>query len=159
MHFTTILTGVVALIAPLATAAQVPAYNLTQALESGNWNKYHCMDTNRVVKLLPKCLTKCNYIANSKDGCAYDDIACHCVNYNKYSPLVEKCAFPKSMGGDGACTLAELGVARPIVNDVCNFFNATLYANYVHCPQRLSPRKTFTLIAEGNGLKVPNQQG
>jgi hypothetical protein len=29
---------------------------------------------------------------------------------------------------------------------MCNFFNATLYADYDHCPQRLSKWKTYGIV-------------
>jgi hypothetical protein len=57
---------------------------------------------------------------------------------------VEPCAFPPN----GACTFEQLGPARPIIQDMCNFFNATLYADYRRCPQKLSKRKTYAIIAE-----------
>lgn len=31
---------------------------------------------------------------------------------------------------------------------MCNFFNATLYADYRRCPQKLSKRKTYGIIAD-----------
>ena len=37
------------------------------------------------------------------------------------------------LGGTGTCTLEELGVARVVVTDLCNFFNATLYTATAEC--------------------------
>jgi hypothetical protein len=42
--------------------------------------------------------------------------------------------------------MADLGVARTVVSDMCNFFNATLYAGYDHCPQKLSKWKTYAIV-------------
>jgi hypothetical protein len=50
------------------------------------------------------------------------------------------------MGGTGTCSLAELGAARPVVSDMCNFFNATLYWDYEECPQKLSKGKTYDIV-------------
>jgi hypothetical protein len=62
--------------------------------------------------------------------------------------LIEPCAFPPQIGGKGHCTTAELTKARPIVNDMCNFFNATLYSSYDGCPQKLSESVTYDIIAK-----------
>jgi hypothetical protein len=62
--------------------------------------------------------------------------------------LVEPCVFPPELGGRGeGCTLADLGVAQPIVTDMCNFFNATLYAGYLKCPRSLKLTPLLTLKA------------
>ncbi|XPS95476.1 hypothetical protein M3J09_004766 [Ascochyta lentis] len=130
----------------LATAQLT--YNLTQALKPGNFAKYRCLDNDKLLALMPpttaQCLKKCQLAANKADGCAENDFACHCVNYTTYSNLVEPCAFPPS----GSCTFELLGPARPVIQDMCNFFNATLYADYRRCPQTLSRRKTYGIIAE-----------
>ena len=42
--------------------------------------------------------------------------------------------------------MEELGQARVVVSDMCNFFNATLYADYRRCPQRLSKHKTYGIV-------------
>jgi len=55
---------------------------------------------------------------------------------------IESCAFPPSLGGNGTCTLQDLGMARPVVNGMCNFLNATLYASYQGCNATLSKAKT-----------------
>ena len=119
--------------------------------------------------MFPECLRQCQRDANANDGCAYNDFACHCANYDVYSPLVENCAFPPSLGGTGTCTLEELGEARVVVTDLCNFFNATLYtasaecggrhhrwANYGQKKYDLSPEKTFDLIA-GQEITILDQ--
>jgi hypothetical protein len=62
--------------------------------------------------------------------------------------LIEPCAFPAALGGKGTCTLAELGKARPIINDMCNFFNATVYADYRRCEQKLSKKKTYGILCD-----------
>lgn len=67
--------------------------------------------------------------------------------------IVEECAFPPQLGGSGTCTLAELGQIRPVVQDMCNFFNATLYTAYTKCGQRLSPEKTFSVI-QGQSITI-----
>ncbi|KAF2032732.1 hypothetical protein EK21DRAFT_60539 [Setomelanomma holmii] len=127
------------------TTAQL-TYNVTQAFQPGNWKKYHCLDNDNLSTWLPSCLHECQANANAKDGCVPDDFTCHCINYTVYSDLIEPCAFPPALNGTGTCTLAELGAARPVINDMCNFFNATLYADYRRCPQELSKRKTFEIV-------------
>lgn len=47
--------------------------------------------------------------------------------------IVENCAFPPELGGTGNCTLPELGQARQVVTDLCNFFNATGYTASAEC--------------------------
>ncbi|KAH7061987.1 hypothetical protein BKA63DRAFT_527211 [Paraphoma chrysanthemicola] len=134
------------LLAFSAVASAQLTYNITQAYVRGNWEKYRCLNNTKLSSWLPSCLHSCQDEANARDGCAPDDFACHCVNYSVYSDLIEPCAFPAALGGTGTCTLAELGVARPIINDMCNFFNATLYADYRKCPQVLSKRKTYGIV-------------
>jgi len=34
------------------------------------------------------CLLNITQSANLRDGCAYDDLTCHCVNYDVYSPVI-----------------------------------------------------------------------
>ena len=63
------------------------------------------------------------------------------------SKLIEPCAFPADLGGKGTCSFEELSKARPIVQDMCNFFNATLYAGYAGCKNKLSPLKTLKIVA------------
>jgi hypothetical protein len=102
-------------------------------------------------------------------------LACHCINYDVYtsvtSPfllifphppntqkLIEPCAFPAQLGGNGTCTMSDLKLARPIIADMCNFYNATLYAAYVNCSQGLSKQKTLGLVALGDTIvKGPNK--
>jgi hypothetical protein len=48
--------------------------------------------------------------------------------------------------------MAELMVARPIIADMCNFYNATLYATYSNCSQELSKNKTLALVASGDTI-------
>jgi len=40
----------------------------------------------------------------------------------------------------------ELTIARPVVQDMCNFFNATIYADLHECDQKLSRDKTFGIV-------------
>jgi hypothetical protein len=63
--------------------------------------------------------------------------------------IIEPCAFPPEIGGNGTCTLDELGAVRPIVADAGNFFNATLYAAYAEsdCEVPLSILETLKIIA------------
>jgi hypothetical protein len=67
--------------------------------------------------------------------------------------LIEPCAFPATLGGAGNCTLADLGTVRPVINDLCNFFNATLYTTYEGCGIELSKEKTTAIIA-GRGEEI-----
>jgi hypothetical protein len=64
--------------------------------------------------------------------------------------LIEPCAFPPALGGTGTCTLAELGQARPVINNMCNFFNATVYADYRKCDRdlKLSKKKTYGILCD-----------
>ncbi|KAH6621731.1 hypothetical protein C7974DRAFT_314852 [Boeremia exigua] len=138
--------------ASLATAQLT--YNLTQALAPGNFKKYRCLDNDKLLALMPpvtaKCLKTCQIAANKGDGCAENDFACHCVNYNTYSDLIEPCAFalPANPAINPPCDTNALIAARPIIQDMCNFFNATLYADYRRCPQELSKKKTYGIIAK-----------
>jgi hypothetical protein len=61
---------------------------------------------------------------------------------------IESCAFPPDHGGKGTCSSEELLKARPIVEDMCNFFNATLYEDYEECDLELSEDKTYEILAE-----------
>jgi hypothetical protein len=36
---------------------------------------------------IPECLKDCTRYANANDGCAYDDFACHNINYQVYSDV------------------------------------------------------------------------
>ncbi|KAK3638645.1 hypothetical protein LTR56_012951 [Elasticomyces elasticus] len=165
MQLTTVLVAIAAAFPALSSAL---IYNKTQAYQPGNLDKYRCMGTEGFNALVPECLHQCQRDANANDGCAYDDLACHCANYDVYSPLVEQCVFPASLGGAGACTFPELGQIRPIVQDMCNFFNATGYTAYTRCGRpagrggrggrgsgrwgghglTLSPEKTFEVITD-----------
>jgi hypothetical protein len=183
MHFQ---LGTLVSLFTLTTAQHT--YNVTQAFQPGNFEKYQCMyasishpsfttsnsdpksTTEKVNSWLPPCLHACHHKANIADGCAYDDMACHCVNYAVYtdvtspsSPtfptptltiqqLIEPCAFPAQLGGNGTCTMADLKLARPVVADMCNFFNATLYAAYGNCSQELSKQKTLGMVALGDTI-------
>jgi hypothetical protein len=113
---------------------------------------------------IPECLKECTRQANREDGCAYNDFVCHSINYQAYSDvsisftgkrtgtnpgqLIEPCAFPPAIGGNGTCTLEELNAVRPIVTDSINFFNATLYSAYAErdCRVRLSIVKTLKIV-------------
>ncbi|KAI6828980.1 hypothetical protein KC340_g8844 [Hortaea werneckii] len=122
----------------LAVAASISLsealiYNKTAAYAPGQYEKYKCITTEDINDMFPACLRQCQRDANSQDGCAYNDFACHCANYDVYSPIVENCAFPPELGGTGNCTLPELGQARTVVTDLCNFFNATGYTASAEC--------------------------
>ncbi|KAJ4299814.1 hypothetical protein N0V90_005060 [Kalmusia sp. IMI 367209] len=144
--------SVVALLSTVAFTTAQRTYNVTTALLPGQLHKYKCLTTERWLSEfnIPECLKECTKKANREDGCAYDDFACHSINYQAYSDIVEPCAFPPQMGGHGNCTIAELGAVRPIVTDSVNFFNATLYAAYAHksCKQRLSIIKTLKIVSD-----------
>ncbi|KAK3647499.1 hypothetical protein LTR56_007993 [Elasticomyces elasticus] len=143
MRFTAIISTLVP-----AFASAALTYNITQALAPGEFGKYHCLTTAKWNAMIPACVRQCQIQANKGDGCAYDDFACHSVNYQVFSDIIELCVFPPSLGGHGTCTLAELGAARPLVQDMGNFFNATLYAAYAGCPIKLSPLKTLGIVAK-----------
>ena len=65
------------------------------------------------------------------------------------SKLIEPCAFPADLGGKGTCSFEELSKARPIVQDMCNFFNATLYDAYSECEgMEFSEEYTYEIISE-----------
>ncbi|KAF2008945.1 hypothetical protein BU24DRAFT_474359 [Aaosphaeria arxii CBS 175.79] len=121
-------------------------FNVTKAHETGNWDKYVCLTNKKFIERVPDCLKKCQSDAAKKDGCAEDDFACHCVNTQAFSDLVEPCAFPPELGGHGTCTTDELGPVRGIITDLCNFFNASLYSAYEDCPQPLSKDLTHSII-------------
>ncbi|KAF1349258.1 hypothetical protein EJ07DRAFT_160036 [Lizonia empirigonia] len=132
-----------------ALASAQLTFNITQALKPGNFAKYRCLLTrtsnnDKLLALMPpvtaKCLANCQAAANKGDGCTENDFVCHCVNYNTYSDLIEPCAFalPANPATNPPCDQAALFAARPIIQDMCNFFNATLYADYRRCPQKLS---------------------
>ncbi|KAF1919800.1 hypothetical protein BDU57DRAFT_569803 [Ampelomyces quisqualis] len=124
-----------------------PFYNYSRSELSGNFSKYRCMDTSRLISMLPTCLYGCQIKANKADGCAYDDMTCHCANYDTFSKLVEPCAFPPALNGTSTCTMADLSLARPIISEMCTFLNATSYRSYRGCPQELSRGKTLALLA------------
>ncbi|OAL48136.1 hypothetical protein IQ07DRAFT_622658 [Pyrenochaeta sp. DS3sAY3a] len=136
--------AVITSVSSLSTAQLT--YNVTQAFQPGNWEKYNCIDNAKLSSWLPSCLHQCQADANKADGCAEDDFVCHCVNYTEYSNLIEPCAFPPELGGHGTCTVEELGKARPVINDLCNFLNATLYTDYCECKQKLSKDKTYHIV-------------
>ncbi|KAF2127849.1 hypothetical protein P153DRAFT_295060 [Dothidotthia symphoricarpi CBS 119687] len=142
----------VAFSAATLASAQL-TYNLTQALQPGNFAKYHCLDNDKLMALMPpvtaQCLAECQLAANKGDGCAENDFACHCVNYYAYSSLIEPCAFalPANPETNPPCDQNALFAARPIIQDLCNFFNATLYADYRRCPQELSRKMTYEIVA------------
>lgn len=60
--------------------------------------------------------------------------------------LIEPCAVPPGLGGKGHCTVDDLYKARPVIDDMCNFYNATIYKSYEGCPQRLSTAVTYGII-------------
>ena len=84
MRTTAIATAFVSSLSPLCNALLV---NKTNAYADGNLEKYKCIDTEGVNDMLPECLHQCQRDANSQDGCGYDDFACHCANYDTYSPV------------------------------------------------------------------------
>ncbi|RMZ66466.1 hypothetical protein GMOD_00001802 [Pyrenophora seminiperda CCB06] len=155
------ISQVAAILSFSAAASAAVTFNLTQAYKEGNWEKYHCLNNEKAKSWLPKCLHTCQDSANMADGCAPDDFACHCINYSVYTntlsnafKLIEPCAFPPAKGGKGTCTSDELKAARPVVQDMCNFFNATLYANYRECEQDLSEQVTYDIIRKENTIAI-----
>lgn len=48
-------------------------------------------NNDKLLALMPPttadCLKDCQIAANKADGCAENDFACHCVNYNTYSDV------------------------------------------------------------------------
>ncbi|CAG5182500.1 uncharacterized protein ALTATR162_LOCUS10191 [Alternaria atra] len=144
MRFTQIAT----LLSVAAAASAQYTYNITQAEKAGNMEKYKCLDNKKLSSWMPKCVHECQEYANKHDGCAFDDFTCHCINSSVYSSKIESCAFPPDHGGKGTCSSEELLKARPIVEDMCNFFNATLYEDYEECDLELSEDKTYEILAE-----------
>ncbi|CAN9296096.1 hypothetical protein CUC08_Gglean011064 [Alternaria sp. MG1] len=153
MRFTQIAT----LLSVAAAASAQYTFNITQAEKPGNMEKYKCLDNKKLSSWMPECLHKCQDAANKdkankapKDKkCAEHDFACHCIDYSHYSALIEPCAFPADLGGKGTCSFEELSKARPIVQDMCNFFNATLYDAYDECEgMELSEDYTYEIISE-----------
>ncbi|KAF1996331.1 hypothetical protein P154DRAFT_443600 [Amniculicola lignicola CBS 123094] len=138
-----VLYSVVTVLTGTTLASAQLTFNITQALQPGNLQKYKCLNNDRLAAEMPECIRQCQA---DGDGCAVDGFAYHCVNCNVYSDLIEPCAFPPSLGGYGTFILAELGIARPIVSNMCNFFSVTLYAAYAGCPQPLSKRKTDEIV-------------
>lgn len=80
------LTSLIAAVIP-AIASATLTYNITEALAPGEFNKYHCLTTAEWNARIPECVRSCQTQANSEDGCAFDDFACHCVNYNTFSDV------------------------------------------------------------------------
>ena len=67
-----------------------------------------CISNNdKLLALMPKdtasCLKECQTKANKADGCAENDFACHCVNYNTYSN-VRSTSPSKSTSFSAHCT-------------------------------------------------------
>ena len=98
--------------AGLASLSQAVIFNKTAAYAPGNFEKYkvrllskttqhipllpspstliittQCINTEDINKMFPECLRQCQRNANAADGCAYNDFACHCINYDVYSPV------------------------------------------------------------------------
>ncbi|KAF2725866.1 hypothetical protein K431DRAFT_259611 [Polychaeton citri CBS 116435] len=121
-------------------------FNVTSARELGKFEYYRCWKTEKLLEKIPSCIHSAQNEANSKDGCDYDDFACHCINYQVFSDIIEPLVFPPSLGGTGNCSLEDLGKARPVISDMCNFFNATQYASYVGCGICTSPQLTLPII-------------
>ena len=76
----------------LAVAASISLsealiYNKTAAYAPGQYEKYKCITTEDINDMFTACLRQCQRDANSQDGCAYNDFACHCANYDTYSPV------------------------------------------------------------------------
>lgn len=42
-------------------------------------------------------------------------LACHSVNYEVFSEIIEPCVFPPALGGHGTCSFADLAKARPLI--------------------------------------------
>ncbi|EUC28446.1 hypothetical protein COCCADRAFT_109128 [Bipolaris zeicola 26-R-13] len=143
MHFTSIAT----LFSVLAAANAQLTFNITRASAPGNMAKYRCLNNNKLKGWLPSCIYECQVQASMLDGCAAEDFACHCVNHYKYSKkLIEPCTVPPGLGGTGHCTVNDLYNARPVIDEMCNFYNATIYKSYEGCPQRLSRTVTYGII-------------
>ncbi|KAF1961028.1 hypothetical protein CC80DRAFT_581016 [Byssothecium circinans] len=148
---------VFSLLAAATLGSAQRTYNITAALNPTQFKKYKCLTTEDWLPKIPECLHDCTIEANKADGCAYDDFACHCANYEQYSnalvnneQIIEPCVLPPEVGGrGGGCNFQELSVAQPIVTDMCNFFNATVYADYVGCSWklRLSPVTTLEIAS------------
>lgn len=150
-------------------------YNVTAAnaytTEPNCPNKFTCLNTetwlDQIRDATGGCFEAATREANANDGCGYDDFACHCTNYQAYSKvkrpplpsngasltkrsqqIIEPLVFPASLGGQGACTLEQLGGGGALVNDLCNYFNATRYAAYATCPRgRRSTAQTLKRVA------------
>ncbi|CAN9222641.1 unnamed protein product [Alternaria alternata] len=139
MRFTQIAT----LLSVAAAASAQYTFNITQAEKPGNMEKYKCLDNKKLSSWMPECLHKCQDAANK-------DVTNKAPkDKNHYSALIEPCAFPASLGGKGTCSFEELSKARPIVQDMCNFFNATLYDAYSECEGMvLSEDYTYEIISE-----------
>lgn len=81
-------TGVsIALAAAFASLSQALIFNKTAAYAPGQYDKYKCINTEDINAMFPECLHQCQRDANANDGCAYNDFACHCANYDVYSPV------------------------------------------------------------------------
>ena len=87
MKFTTVLLAVL----PALSMAQGPGggltYNVTAASKKGEFEKYKCLTTYKLLKMLPKCIHSAQKTASAQDICDYDDYACHCINYQQYSDV------------------------------------------------------------------------
>lgn len=76
-----------ALVAAFSSMAQGLIFNKTAAYADGNYEKYKCITTEDVNDMFPECVRQCQRDANANDGCAYNDFACHCANYDVYAPV------------------------------------------------------------------------
>jgi hypothetical protein len=65
--------------------------------------------------------------------------------------IVDQCTRTAGAGA-GVCSSDDLQSTRPIVSDMCNFFNATQYASYVGCDNgwALNPWMTLNVASRQN---------
>ncbi|KAJ9625631.1 hypothetical protein H2203_004390 [Taxawa tesnikishii (nom. ined.)] len=104
------------------------------------WHKYHCLTVDKFEALIPKCSWACEDLAlrHGLDGCSPNDFKCHCSHSQRFSDIIEPCIFP-GQSVNATCSVEELrGGVQPVVTELCNFFNATGYADYLGCSPRLT---------------------
>lgn len=77
----------IALAAATVSLSEALTFNKTAAYAPGQYDKYKCIDTEGVNDMFPQCIRQCQRDVNRNDGCAYDDFACHCANYDVYAPV------------------------------------------------------------------------
>ncbi|EON61641.1 hypothetical protein W97_00857 [Coniosporium apollinis CBS 100218] len=97
-----------------------------------------CLTTTQLTARIPACARQCETAALSADGCAFEDLTCHCLNTNVVATLIEPCLLTTSN-----CTEAEVGTFAGIVTTVCEVKNATAFGQLapVDC-SRVAPPPT-----------------